>query len=118
VVELPSYRHATRLARIPWPFRRLIWGAGLDMIGSARSHFFGTFGVTSLGAYGAGMLNLVPLLTSTIHYGMFNADGVLEMRLSFDHRVFDGATAAGALAEMEVVLSADIIAECRNLAGG
>jgi hypothetical protein len=116
VAELAAYRRATRLARFPWPLRRLIWRAGLDMLGPMRCHFFGTFGITSLGAHGAGMLNLVPLLTSTIHYGMFNAAGVLEMRLSFDHRVFDGATAATALADMEAVLGADLIAECRNLA--
>lgn len=115
VESLPSYRVAVRLAGLPWPLRRLAWRVGLDMLGPTRCRYFGTFGITSLGAQGAGMLNLVPLLTSTIHYGMFDPGGRIDMRLSFDHRVFDGATAAQALADMSAALDADILRECAAL---
>jgi hypothetical protein len=46
---------------------------------------------------------------------MFDAAGGVEMRLSFDHRVLDGATAAEALADMEGVLLDEITQECREL---
>ncbi len=116
VDSIPSYRRAVRLSRVPWPFRRLLWWAALNVRGPVRCHHFGTFGITSLGALGAGITHLVPLLTSQIHYGMFDPAGGVEMRLSFDHRVLDGATAAGALADMEGVLLGEITQECAEVA--
>jgi hypothetical protein len=112
VEGIPSYRHAVRLSRVPWPFRRLVWWAGLNLSGPVRCRHFGTFGVTSLGALGAGVTHLLPLLTSQVHYGMLDAAGGVDMRLSFDHRVLDGATAAEALADMEGALLGEITREC------
>jgi hypothetical protein len=114
VDSLPSYRAAVRLSRVPWPVRRFIWWGGLNVFGALRCHHFGTFGFTSLGALGASLTHMVPLLTSTVHYGMFDTAGTLAMRLSFDHRVIDGATAAQALADMEEVLRGAIADECRG----
>jgi hypothetical protein len=114
VNSLASYRAAVRLSRVPWPLRRLIWWGGLNMFGSMRCRHFGTFGFSSIGALGASLLHMVPLLTSTLHYGMFDASGRLEVRLSFDHRVFDGATAALALADLEKVLLGSVLEECRG----
>ena len=113
---IPSYRNALRLSRVPWPFRRLAWRAALDVSGPLRCRHFGTFGVSSVGALGAGITHLTPLLTSQLHYGMFDADGGVAMRLSFDHRVIDGATAAVALADMEGVLRGEIALECAEQA--
>ena len=47
---------------------------------------------------------------------MFDTAGGVEMRLSFDHRVLDGATAAVALADMEGVLHEEITQECAQKA--
>jgi hypothetical protein len=116
VESIPSYRKAVRLSRVPWPFRRLLWWAALNVFGSVRCQHFGTFAITSLGALGAGITHLVPLLTSQLHYGMFDAAGGVDMRLSFDHRVLDGATAAVALADMEDVLLGEITQECAGAA--
>lgn len=114
VASLPSYRAAVRLSRLPWPLRQFIWWGGLNVFGGMRAKHFGTFGLSSLGALGASLLHMVPLLTSTLHYGMFDATGRLEVRLSFDHRVFDGATAARALADLEEVLLGPILEECHG----
>ena len=115
--NIPSYRRAVRLSRVPWPFRRLLWWAALNVFGSVRCRYFGTFGITSLGSQGAGITHLVPLLTSQLHYGMFDPAGGLEMRLSFDHRVLDGATAARGLADLEGVLLGEMVRECTESAG-
>jgi hypothetical protein len=112
VESIPSYRLAVRLSRVPWPFRRWIWWAGLNVLGPLRSHCFGTFGITSLGSQGAGITHLVPLLTCQLHYGIFNPAGKLEMRLSFDHRVLDGVAAAKALADLEHALLDEMVKEC------
>jgi hypothetical protein len=116
VEDIPSYRSAFRLSRVPWPFRRLLWWAALNVFGSVRCDHFGTFGVSSLGALGAGITRLTPLLTTQLHYGTFDAAGGLDMRISFDHRVLDGATIAVALADMEDVLLGEITRECGELA--
>jgi hypothetical protein len=112
--ELLSYRRAVRMSWVPWPLRRWLWWGSLNVLGPVRCHNFGTFGFTSLGAQGAGMLHLLPLLTSTLFYGLFDSSGNLQVRLSFDHRVLDGATAAAALAELEAMLVGPILEECRS----
>jgi hypothetical protein len=111
VENIKSYRRARKLSLTPWPFRHMIWWGGLNMFGRRRAHNFGTFGVTSVGAQGAGVLHLIPLLTSTIHYGLFDETGHIDMRMSFDHRVLDGATAARALIEMEETLLTTLLKE-------
>jgi len=115
--NIPSYRRAVRLSRVPWPFRRLLWWAGLNVLGPVRCRYFGTFGITSVGSQGAGITHLVPLLTSQLHYGMIDPAGGLEMRLSFDHRVLDGVTAAQGLADLEGVLLGELVRECTQSAG-
>jgi hypothetical protein len=113
--NIDSFVRCMRLARLPFPLRRLVWWLSLNLIGRRRGHNFGTFGLTSTAAYGAGILTLVPVLTSTIHYGLFDSQGGLDMRLSFDHRVLDGATAAQALLDMDQVLLSDILGELRSM---
>ena len=116
VDNICTYRCARRMSMVPWPFRRLLWWAALNMFGSQRCRHFGTFGISSVGCHGSGILKLTPLLTSTIHYGMFDTAGHVEMRLSFDHRVLDASLAANALAELESVLNGQILDECLELA--
>jgi len=114
--NIPSYRTAVRMSRVPWPIRQWLWWGALNVFGSTRCHHFGTFSITSLGSQGCGILHLVPLLTSTLHYDMFDSTGGLAMRLSFDHRVLDGAMAAGVLADLEIVLLGEILHECTGAA--
>lgn len=115
VDNIPTYRHARRMSMVPWPLRRMLWWAALNMFGSQRCRHFGTFGMSSVGCHGSGILKLTPLLTSTIHYGMFDSAGRVEMRLSFDHRVLDASLAANALAELEEVLNGQILDECLTM---
>jgi hypothetical protein len=113
--NIGSFRRAIRLGRLPFPIRRLVWWVSLNFFGRLRCHNYGTFGVTSTSGIGAGIQHIIPILTSTIHYGMFDEAGCLDMRLSFDHRVLDGATAAQALVDLEAVLLREILDEVRGL---
>jgi hypothetical protein len=113
---IASYRRAVQMSWVPWPFRKLVWWGALNVFGSLRCQNFGTFGITSLGSQGAGILKIVPLLTTTIHYGMFDPSGAVDMRVSFDHRVLDGTTAAQSLADLEGVLLSAILHECTGSA--
>ena len=99
VTNIPSYRAAVRLSRVPWPFRRWMWWAA--SIASVRSAATTLAHSHSARSAHRGLTSLLPLLTSQLHYGMIDADGRMEMRLSFDHRVLDGSTAAAAFADLE-----------------
>src|SRR5262249_27607755 len=115
VHEIDSYRRVNRVSYLPGPIRRLLMWATLNLFGRRRCHNFGTFGITSVAGQGAGILNLVPLLTSTLHYGLFDDKGCLDVRLAFDHRVLDGAQAAETLLHLEVTLLGAILDEVRAL---
>jgi hypothetical protein len=115
VEQIDSYRRVRRVSSLPGPLRRLLMWATLNLFGRRRCHNMGTFGLTSVAGQGAGLLHLVPLLTSTLHYGLLDGQGCLDMRLAFDHRVLDGATAAETLAHLEGALLGEILDEVRTL---
>jgi hypothetical protein len=102
------------VSRIPWPFRRLFWWAALNCFGRRRCHNFGTFGISSVAAHGAGLLHVTPVLTSSLHFGLFDEDHRLDVRLSWDHRVMDGGLVANVLRDMESVLNNEITIELRG----
>lgn len=115
IEETGSFRRALRLSRWPWPVRRLIWWVGLNCIGRKRAHYFGTFGVSVYSGLGAASLHPLSPLTTTLNYGVIDADGLVDVRIIYDHRVLDGATIARALEELERVLNCEILAELRYL---
>jgi len=109
--ELRTYQRAWRVSHIPWPARPVFWWAALNVLGRRRCHNFGTFGISSIGSQGAGLLQILPILTSTLHYGLFDAQGRLDVRLTWDHRVMDGATVARVLVDLESVLTGEVARE-------
>src|SRR5207244_1624472 len=70
VESVKFFKRAIRMSKVPWPFRRLVWGVSLNLMGKLRAHNFGTFSVSSTASEGAGILMLMPLLTSTLHFGL------------------------------------------------
>lgn len=113
--RLRWYRRAMVMSRLPWPIRPLLWWGALNVFGRRRCHNFGTFGVSTVAAQGAGLLHPIPLLTSMLHYGLIDEAGDLDLRLTFDHRVMDGAAAARVLVDLERALQGDILAELTRL---
>jgi hypothetical protein len=111
VETLRSYQRSVAVSRIPWPFRRWFWWGALNVYGEQRCHHFGTFSISSIASQGAGLLHLLPVLTSSVHYGMFDEQGRLDVRITFDHRVMDGGTMARVLADLEAVLNREILKE-------
>ncbi|MEI6239542.1 MAG: hypothetical protein WCR51_04075 [Planctomycetia bacterium] len=116
VETVPTFRQAMLLSRFPLPVRRLVWWLGLYSDGACRGHFFGTFGISVVGSLGAAGLHILSPLTTTLNYGTFERDGTLDVRLTYDHRVLDGAPVARALGELEDVLHGEIRAELLALA--
>lgn len=115
IERVGSFRSALRLSRWPWPLRRLVWWVGLNCIGRKRAHYFGTFGISVYSGLGAASLHPLSPLTTTLNYGVIDTDGLVDVRITYDHRVLDGATIARALEELERVLNREVLAELRYL---
>jgi hypothetical protein len=104
------YRTLAITNYLPFFLRRPIWWIALNNP-RFRKRFFGTFAISSVGALGAdAVLGLTPF-TSFLTYGPLGDDGKVKVRLFFDHRVYDGATAARVLARLEETLLGPIYEE-------
>ncbi|MCI0379751.1 MAG: hypothetical protein L0215_19275 [Gemmataceae bacterium] len=113
--SIKAFRNTLRMGKLLGPLRRfMMWGT-LNIFGRRRCHNFGTFSITSVASAGAGLLYVTPLLTTTLHHSLFDEHGNLEMRIIFDHRVLDGATAARAVADFDEVLRREILTELRSM---
>jgi hypothetical protein len=111
--EVPAFRKMLRATRLPLPLRRLLWAVGLNL-GRHRAKFFGSFGVTSVAAFGPGALHALSPGPFLLSYGVLGADQRLEVVLRWDHRVTDAAPMAAALSRLEQVLNGEIAAEIRS----
>ena len=110
IESIKSFRQAIRFARLPRPVRRVLWWFALNLA-RQRPNYFGTFGISVYSALGAESLHPLSPLTYTLNYGVIAEDGLVDVRLIYDHRVLDGATVARALARLEEVLNSTILAE-------
>ena len=107
------YRTLAVVSYLPFFIRRPIWWMALN-VPRFRKRFFGTFGITSVGTLGAELLTPMAPVTSLLTYGPLSDDGILRVRLIFDHRVYDGATAARVLARLDELLRGPIHDEIKS----
>lgn len=115
VEDVPTFRKMLAFARWPRPVRRGLFWLGLNLP-RTRPGQFGSFALSVYSSLGAESLHPLSVLTSTLNYGVIGPDGRVWVRLVYDHRVFDGATAARALRRLEEVLAGPILAELREMA--
>jgi hypothetical protein len=117
IETVPTFRKMLSFARWPRPVRRALLWLGLNLP-RTRPGQFGIFGLSVYSSLGAESLHPLSPLTTTLNYGVIGHDGTVHVRLVYDHRVFDGATAARALGKLEEVLNGPILAELRGMADG
>jgi hypothetical protein len=117
VDEVRPFRRALRYARLPLPLRRLLWWYATSWSGRVKARNFGTFGISVTASAGATALNLISPVATALNYGLLRADGSIDVRVHFDHRVLDGMPVAHALAELEDELRGPILDELRSLEG-
>jgi hypothetical protein len=97
---------------LPTLLRRMLWWIALN-IGRYRANYFGTFALSTVSSLGADLLEPRSPLTTLLTYGVMSGEGRMAVRIIFDHRVLDGATAARALKRLEETLQNKIAAELR-----
>jgi hypothetical protein len=112
ISEVPAFRKMLRVTRLALPLRRILWAIGLNL-GRQRANFFGSYGVTSVAAYGPGELHALSPGPFVLSYGVVGPDQNLDVVLRWDHRVTDAAPVAKALTRLEQVLNTEIAAEIR-----
>jgi hypothetical protein len=100
-----------------WPrfVRRTLWWYIINVRGSRKAQFLGTFGLSVYSALGAESLHPLSPLTTTLNYGVIGPDGRVTVRIIYDHRVMDGATVARGLGLLDDVLNNDICQELSAL---
>ena len=112
--EVTHFDVIMRLARWPWPVRRLLWWLAFN-VGAWRPGYFGTFGISVIGQSGT-MIDLpVSPLSNFISYGPFAPNGDVEVIMAFDHRVMDGGVIVKALVDLESALNGLIVDELRAI---
>jgi hypothetical protein len=114
VEQVPAFRKILRATALPFPLRRLVWLIGLNF-GRQRANYFGSFGVTSVAAYGAGELHALSPGPYILSYGVVEPDQTIDVVIRWDHRVTDAALIAKTLTRLEQVLNTEISAELRGL---
>jgi hypothetical protein len=110
VDDVPAFKKILRATRLPLPLRRLIWMVGLNF-GRQRANYFGSFGITSVAAYGAGELHALSPGPFIVSYGVVGPDQSIDVVIRWDHRVTDAALIAKTLTRLEQVLNTAITAE-------
>jgi hypothetical protein len=114
LMEIPAFRRILVATRLPLPLRRLTWLAGLN-IGRMFANNFGSFGVTSVAAYGPGELHALSPGPFLLSYGVARPEQRIDVIIRWDHRVTDAAFMARILTRLERVLNAEISAELRGV---
>jgi hypothetical protein len=82
-------------------------------VGRQRGNYFGTCLLSVYSGLGAESFNQVSPLTTLLTYGSIETGEPVSVRISYDHRVMDGATVARALQRLEAILNGPVADELR-----
>ncbi len=113
--KIGQFRRCLLFSRMPGLVRRGLWWWTCQASGARKVQALGTFAVLAYSGLGAEAVEPLALTTGTLTYGVIQRDGSVSVRLTYDARVLDGPTAARVLAELERILSQEIVAELRYL---
>jgi hypothetical protein len=110
VEEIPLFRRIYKATRLPWPVRRFVWWIARNL-GRMHSNNFGSFGLTSISAYGPGELHAISPGPFILSYGVLSPDQTIDVLARWDHRITDAVLMARVLTRLEQVLNTEIAAE-------
>jgi hypothetical protein len=110
IEQIPAFRKILTATRLPWPLRRLSWLIGRN-VGRMCANNFGSFGVTSVAAYGPGDLRAMSPSAFLLSYGVAGPDQRINVTIRWDHRITDAVAIARVMARLETVLNTEISQE-------
>ena len=115
IEQIPNFRKILMASRLPLPLRRFSWWLGLNVERMSANNF-GSFGVTSVAAYGPGALQAISTSPFLVSYGVAGPDNRIDVILRWDHRITDAVVITRAMTRLEQVLNTEIAAEMLTLA--
>ena len=101
---IEGYVNANRVSWIPRWIRRKIFYLGLNLIGDFKAKNFGTYSISSVGCNGCSLVSADTLVGSLFTYDLIDYS-TMNLRLTFDHRIYDGSTAARILNSIQEKLN-------------
>ncbi len=113
--EVPLFQLQQFFSGLPKFVRRLVWWATMNLSGSVRAGMVGTYALTTVAPFEATSVHPPSLGSMLFTYGPLQADGSIRLTFVYDHRLFDGATIAGYLAEFETALTEVVYEELKGL---
>jgi hypothetical protein len=102
-------RHGSRSALL----RRLGWWLDASLSGRRRAERLGTCAIASVGSLGTDISDPLYPTAVVLTYGPISAQGIGEVRLTFDARLLTCAGAARVLGELERALTCEMLMELR-----
>jgi pyruvate/2-oxoglutarate dehydrogenase complex dihydrolipoamide acyltransferase (E2) component len=114
VWSVSSFRSSLRFGAVPGWLQRLLMWQKLDVNGTRRAKYIGTFGFSNYGMLGAESLHPIGPTTTVMTLSPIKPNGDVTVKLVYDHRVLDGSYVARCLAHLEEVLHQDILLELRG----
>jgi hypothetical protein len=111
LATISPFRQLMRLGRLPRRLRRFLLWTTLYFSGYRRARRLGTFMMSSLGNLGIEQIHPLTPLTTYFTFGPIQADGWVNLKIIYDHRVMDGRTVARALVDLENILNHEMVAE-------
>jgi hypothetical protein len=114
VEDVPLFRRIYKATRLPWPVRRFGWWIARNL-GRMHSNNFGSFGLTSVSAYGPGELRAISPGPYVLSYGVVSPDQTIDVLIRWDHRISDAVLMARVLTRLEQVLNTEIAPEIRTI---
>jgi hypothetical protein len=110
IEDIPAFRKILMACRLPLPLRRFSWWLGLN-VGRMCANNFGSFGITSVAAFGPGELRAISPSPFLLSYGVVGADNRIDVNIRWDHRITDAVVVSRALKRMEQVINTEISGE-------
>jgi hypothetical protein len=118
VESIGYFRQALRVGGYPLPVRRFLWWVSLNWSGYKRAKRLGTFMVSSIGKLGIEQMHPLSPLTALLTFGPVSPQGEVVVKVVYDHRVLDGATAGRFMLDLESTLQGQIADELAALQPG
>jgi pyruvate/2-oxoglutarate dehydrogenase complex dihydrolipoamide acyltransferase (E2) component len=113
--EVSAFRQLLRIGKMPSLVRRFLFWSSLQWSGYKRAKRFGTFMASSLGNLGVEQMHPLSPLTTYFTFGPVSPEGVVTLKIIYDHRVMDGRHVARALVDLERVMNGEILQELKGL---
>lgn len=115
VNEIGDFRQWLRIGRLPRFLRRFTFWHTLYLSGYKRGKRLGTFAISSLGNLGVEQHHPVSPLTTYLTFGPISAQGEVNVKIIYDHRVMDGRCVARCLNALEEMLNTRILDELKTM---